>query len=166
MLAALFIAAVSQTPFAQVGEWFIYNEEKSCVMYLDIAGKPLFRFSKRDDVDRLFVNVVSKEWSDLRPFVGRPVFYSFQFPNKSVVSNASLAEVIDNGDGSFGFGGGSNLEMDAMLEGIADSYSMIVDVNDTKAPHLKGTLEAFPIFITYSHGAAAVALLKECSIKR
>lgn len=151
-------------PYAKVGRnWFIYEEELSCVMYFDQAGRPILRFSKRDDVNRLYVNIVSDKWTSLREHVGRPVTYFLQFSGTDS-GYGSAAQVIDNGDGSYGFGGGENLSMNGVLNAVATSSTMVIFVADANPPTPKGLVGVgIPMMFSYENGAEAVQALRRCS---
>ena len=63
--------------------WFIYVEDRSCVMYLDLAeSSSMLRFSARVDENRMHFSVVNDGWEELVPMIGETVLVSINFPER------------------------------------------------------------------------------------
>jgi hypothetical protein len=104
--SAISPAAVDQRLYRETEDgWFIYVEDRSCVMYADYeegAADLMLRFSARTDENRIYFTVVSSAWERLTPRIGATGMIMLEFPELKQAL-AAVMMVIRNGDSRMGY---------------------------------------------------------------
>jgi hypothetical protein len=138
--------------------WFIYKEEKSCVLYADFPNGTMIRISNRTDEARLYFLALNDAWKPLKPRVGETLMMFIEFPTLRRVWG-SAAMIIENDDGRIGFTGDA-FPVEETLRGLSNEkgFTLKVMYEREDKPTLPGNFGAV--------GAAmAVTHLTECSLQ-
>lgn len=153
-------AIAEQRLYRETGEgWFIYVEDRSCVMYVDYeregGARTTMRFSARTDENKVYFSVVSEEWEHLTGQIGAPAMLVLYFPELGEgLSGPGM--VIRNPDSRMGYTANSFpvAELDRRL---SSTSRLIVRVGLRNGP-----VEAVAAFST--PGAAAASMhLAQCT---
>lgn len=138
-----------------VDGWFIYVEDRSCVLYADFDEDTMLRFSHRSDVQRLYFTVMSGMWTHLSTRIEERVMIGLQFPD--IAQNlASSGTIIRNIDGRMAYTG-NGFAIDEVLRFLSTGGRMAVLVDD--AGNGWRTVATFQL----GGGAIAAMYLAECN---
>lgn len=99
-------AAAEQRLYRETDEgWFIYVEDRSCVMYVDYereGRETTMRFSARTDENKVYFSIFSDEWEHLTPEIGTPIMLLLEFPElRDALGGPGI--VIRNPDSRMGY---------------------------------------------------------------
>lgn len=115
---------MNQRLFRQTDDgWFVYNEEKSCVLYADFESGTMIRLSYRADEHRVYFSAFNANWhfSDL----GETLMVSLHFPELGRI-HSSAGLVVANPDHRHGYAADS-FGRD-FIDDFAASTGMILQV--------------------------------------
>lgn len=165
-LPSLFLASVGllsassvsaeQTLYRQTDDgWFIYVEERSCVLYADYDDL-MVRFSNRVDQDRVYFSIVAERWNHLRPRIGEPAMLMLHFTNLRHGYGAG-GLIIRNPDGRMGYSA-SDFDSEETLRLLATSDGLMVQTL------IDGRRETLANLVLTGAGIA-VMHLEECTAR-
>ena len=118
-------ASAEQTLYRQTDDgWFIYVEERSCVLYADYDDL-MVRFSNRVDQDRVYFSIVAERWDHLRPRIGEPAMLMLRFTDLRHGYGAG-GLIIRNPDGRMGYSA-SDFDSEETLRLLATSDGLMVE---------------------------------------
>lgn len=159
-LLALAVAspAIAQDQPAYWAEngYYVFHEDKSCVLYTDYQTGTMLRISDRRDEGRIYFSAFNAGWEKLNQINGQTVTITILFnPANQGVGGAGV--IVRNPDGRMGFSG--NSYNSSLLTSMARSTSMTVSV--VRSNGQGGKVEDFALDGT----TAAIAQLRACSAR-
>jgi hypothetical protein len=156
MLLASAPATAEQRLYRETPDgWFIYVEDRSCVMYADLPSGTMLRFSNRTDEQRVYFAAVNDDWDFLRESVGEVFTMLLSFPELQR-GLGSAGGVFENPDGRFGYTA-ANFTSDPMFRYLSTGGRMTIDIKFGTTPMSR--IET----VTLRGAAMAVTHLAECT---
>ena len=113
--------------------WFIYIEDRSCVLYGDFAEGIMVRFSHRADENRIYFSIVGETWNHLRQRIGQSVMIGLEFPELERILG-SVGMIIRNPDGRMGYTGNS-FGIDDVLRYLSTGGRMAVKIQEGRGAY-------------------------------
>ena len=140
--------------------WFIYVEERSCVVYFDYEGpsgsEMMIRFSARTDQNRLYFSIVSSGWDSLAADIGNGANIYLAFPGWPEAF-VSAGMTIRNPDGRMGYAA-DGFTIEEVGRAASSSGVMEVGVRAGDAPNYQKVSE-----VPISGAAVAWMHLDQCT---
>ena len=160
LLFSASLASADQNIYRETDDgWFIYAEDRSCVMYGDYIIEPgteiMLRFSARTDENRMYFTVVSDTWEFLTPAIGETVLLSLNFPEvRSGLSAPGM--VIRSPDSRMGYAG-SGFGIEEVENYLASNNVLEIEVG------AMGQAQRSVAGLTLNGAAEAVMHLAQCN---